>query len=71
MSQVNTIGRSTQAAPTSRTAQRSQIGRYNNRRFALLLMAPALFFYTVFLIVPLLGTVVIGFTDWTGSVLQS
>lgn len=36
------------------------------RRFALLLTIPALFFYTIFLILPLLGTVVIGFTDWSG-----
>ena len=47
------------------SAHRARTGCYN-RRFALLLMAPALVFYTVFLILPLLGTVVIGFTDWTG-----
>lgn len=35
-------------------------------RFAYILMAPALFFYTLFLILPMLGTVVISFTDWTG-----
>ena len=40
-------------------------GRYDGR-FALFLIAPAFFFYTVFLILPLIGTVVIGFTDWTG-----
>lgn len=40
-------------------------GRYDGR-FALLLIAPAFFFYTIFLVLPLFGTVVIGFTDWTG-----
>lgn len=29
-------------------------------------LAPALIFYTLFLIVPLLGTVILSFTDWTG-----
>ena len=47
----------------SRQGPRS--GRYDER-FALLLIAPAFFFYTTFLILPLFGTVVIGFTDWTG-----
>lgn len=35
-------------------------------RIAYLLMAPALFFFTLFLILPMLGTVIISFTDWTG-----
>ncbi len=33
---------------------------------ALPFLAPALIFYTLFLIVPLLGTVILSFTDWTG-----
>jgi ABC-type sugar transport system permease subunit len=33
---------------------------------ALPFLAPALFFYTVFLVVPLLGTIALGFTEWSG-----
>ncbi|MCY4089355.1 MAG: sugar ABC transporter permease [Caldilineaceae bacterium] len=52
--------------PLTRGSSRGpRTGRYDGR-FALLLIAPAFFFYTVFLILPLFGTVVIGFTDWTG-----
>ncbi len=40
--------------------------RTRHRGFALALMTPALLFYTLFLILPTLGTVVISFTDWTG-----
>ncbi len=36
------------------------------RGFALVLIAPALFFYTVFLIVPMLSTIIISFTEWSG-----
>ena len=50
---------------TGGSRQGSRSGRYDGR-FALLLIAPAFFFYTIFLILPLFGTVVIGFTDWTG-----
>jgi multiple sugar transport system permease protein len=34
--------------------------------FPYLLLLPALFFYTIFLILPLLGTIVISFTEWSG-----
>ncbi|MDE0072231.1 MAG: sugar ABC transporter permease [Caldilineaceae bacterium] len=52
--------------PLTRGSSRGpRTGRYDGR-FALLLIAPAFFFYTVFLVLPLFGTVVIGFTDWTG-----
>ncbi|MDE0183396.1 MAG: sugar ABC transporter permease [Caldilineaceae bacterium] len=51
--------------PTRGSSRGPRTGRYDGR-FALLLIAPAFFFYTVFLILPLFGTVVIGFTDWTG-----
>ncbi len=52
--------------PLTRGSSRGpRTGRYDGR-FALLLIAPAFFFYTFFLILPLFGTVVIGFTDWTG-----
>lgn len=34
--------------------------------FAILMLTPALIFYTVFLILPMLATVVISFTEWTG-----
>jgi raffinose/stachyose/melibiose transport system permease protein len=33
---------------------------------ALPFLGPALIFYTLFLIVPLLGTIALGFTEWTG-----
>ncbi len=52
--------------PLTRGSNRGRrTGRYDGR-FALLLIAPAFFFYTIFLVLPLFGTVVIGFTDWTG-----
>ena len=52
--------------PFTRGSERSRrTGRYDGR-FAMLLIAPAFFFYTIFLVLPLFGTVVIGFTDWTG-----
>ena len=50
------------ASPEIRNARRRQ----EHIGFAILMMAPALLFYTLFLIVPMLGTVVIAFTDWTG-----
>ena len=50
---------------TAGSDQGPRTGRYDGR-FALILIAPAFFFYTLFLILPLFGTVVIGFTDWTG-----
>lgn len=51
-------------APTGSVQTRSPKRR--NSSFALLLVAPALFFYTLFLILPMLGTVVISFTEWSG-----
>ncbi len=51
-------------APTFRVKTRSRNRRHTG--FVLALLAPALLFYTLFLIVPTLGTVIISFTDWTG-----
>lgn len=56
------------AIPAVAEQKRAQVRR-RNRSFtflAYMLVAPALFFYTVFLILPMLGTIVISFTEWTG-----
>lgn len=51
--------------PLRRSGQ-ARSPRQRNSSFALWLVMPALFFYTLFLIVPMLGTVVISFTEWSG-----
>lgn len=55
--------------PSTEAAAKPRQTRSIHRRytgFALLLLAPARFFYVVFLIIPMLSTVVISFTEWTG-----
>lgn len=61
------VGQAEPAADVTATRTRP-VGALRRRRsgFALLLLAPALLFYTTFLILPMLGTVVISFTEWTG-----
>lgn len=55
--------------PVAKAKKRGTLGQSTRRRyttFALLMMAPALFFYTIFLIIPMLATVAISFTEWSG-----
>jgi multiple sugar transport system permease protein len=62
----------TTATPPARTAVRRAAPRDRRRRHgrealtAYLLVAPALALYAVFMVVPVVGTAVLGFFDWSG-----
>lgn len=54
------------AASGSAQGLTSRIRRRPDWILAAPFLAPALFFYTLFLIVPLLGTIALSFTEWSG-----